>query len=168
MGAAARPRCISILGPCDMSGDRLFSGMREDFFAAASAAAGMADFGADDFSDGLDLFLNCLDSETVLSDAGRDMTIGQIKCSLSAGCTPSKVGKLRPGRACNARFSRRWSLPALCAAGRQRCNKVLSLDPQFQGLEHWLTRAPQVRPPRESWGGKSGLPAGRRRGGCND
>jgi hypothetical protein len=27
----------------------------------------------------------------------------------------------------------------------------MSVDPQFQGLEHWLCRAPQPRPPREKW-----------------
>lgn len=134
-----------------MSGDRLFSGMREDFFAAASAAAGMADFGADDFSDGLDLFLNCLDSETVLSDAGRDMTIGQIKMFLVSRLHSEQGWKARPDALQRPIFAP-LVITGIVRSGTTALHKVLSLDPQFQGLEHWLTRAPQVRPPRESWG----------------
>ena len=35
--------------------------------------------------------------------------------------------------------------------GTTALHKLLSMDTQFQGLEHWLTESPMVRPPRASW-----------------
>ncbi|MDG2004804.1 MAG: sulfotransferase, partial [Novosphingobium sp.] len=35
--------------------------------------------------------------------------------------------------------------------GTTALHKLLSLDPQFQGLQSWLTTAPMPRPPREDW-----------------
>jgi hypothetical protein len=35
--------------------------------------------------------------------------------------------------------------------GTTALHKLLSMDPQFQGLEHWLSEAPMVRPPRARW-----------------
>jgi hypothetical protein len=40
--------------------------------------------------------------------------------------------------------------------GTTALHKLLSMDPQFQALERWLTETPMVRPPRQSW---DGLPA---------
>jgi len=35
--------------------------------------------------------------------------------------------------------------------GTTALHKLLSRDPQFQGLERWLTETPMIRPPRECW-----------------
>ena len=35
--------------------------------------------------------------------------------------------------------------------GTTALHKLLSMDPQFQGLEHWLTETPMVRPAKETW-----------------
>jgi hypothetical protein len=35
--------------------------------------------------------------------------------------------------------------------GTTALHKLLSMDPQFQGLEMWLTSFPMPRPPRETW-----------------
>lgn len=35
--------------------------------------------------------------------------------------------------------------------GTTALHKVMSMDPQFQGLEHWITQWPMPRPPRETW-----------------
>jgi hypothetical protein len=37
--------------------------------------------------------------------------------------------------------------------GTTALHQLLSLDPQFQGVERWLAAAPMARPPRESWPG---------------
>ena len=36
-------------------------------------------------------------------------------------------------------------------------HKVLSVDPQFQGLDHWLTSWPKPRPPRAQWKDEPGF-----------
>jgi hypothetical protein len=35
--------------------------------------------------------------------------------------------------------------------GTTALHKLLSVDPQFQGLEYWLAQTPMIRPPRETW-----------------
>jgi Sulfotransferase family len=124
--------------------------MRGDFLAAASTATGLTDFGDDDFSPGLDLFLDCLDRETLLSDGGRDMTMGQIKMFLTSRLHSEQGWKSRPD-ALRHPISAPLIITGIVRSGTTALHKLLSMDPQFQGLEHWLTRAPQVRPPRETW-----------------
>jgi hypothetical protein len=52
-------------------------------------------------------------------------------------------------------LSRRISQPIVIMGmprtGTTALHKVLSLDPQFQGLEHWLIEYPKPRPPRNTW-----------------
>jgi hypothetical protein len=132
------------------TGVQSFTAMRDDFFGAARAATGLADFGPDDYVAGFDLFLDCLDRETVLSDAGRAMTIGQIELFLASRLYSEQGWKMRPD--CLRRpIAAPLVITGIVRSGTTALHKLLSMDPQFQGLEHWLTRAPQVRPPRAAW-----------------
>jgi hypothetical protein len=130
--------------------ERSFVDMRPEFFAAASAATGLTDFGADDFSTGLDLFLHCLDDCATLSAEGRAMTIEQIKMFLVSRLHSEQGWKERPE--CLMRpIAAPLIITGIVRSGTTALHKLFSMDPQFQGLEHWLTRAPQVRPPRADW-----------------
>ncbi|MFD2501623.1 sulfotransferase family protein [Rhizorhabdus histidinilytica] len=42
-------------------------------------------------------------------------------------------------------------IAGLVRSGTTALHQLLSLDPQFQGPEHWLTVAPMPRPPRDRW-----------------
>jgi len=42
-------------------------------------------------------------------------------------------------------------IAGLVRSGTTALHKLLSIDPQFQAPEHWLTLAPMPRPPRERW-----------------
>ena len=42
-------------------------------------------------------------------------------------------------------------IAGLVRSGTTALHKLMSLDAQFQGPEHWLTLAPMPRPPRASW-----------------
>ena len=49
-------------------------------------------------------------------------------------------------------YSQAHDRPRCCVrTGTTPLQKVLALDPQFQGLEYWLAQVPQVRPPRDTW-----------------
>jgi hypothetical protein len=148
-----KPRCRLTRGrhKVVVEGKRSFATMRGQFFEDACAATGLTDFGADDFSAGFDLFLNCLDSETTLSAEGRAMTIGQIQMFLISRLHSEQGWKTRPD--CLTRpIAAPLIITGIVRSGTTALHQLLSLDPQFQGLEHWLTRAPQVRPPRAAWG----------------
>lgn len=42
-------------------------------------------------------------------------------------------------------------IAGLVRSGTTALHKLLSMDPQFQAPEHWLTLAPMPRPPRDEW-----------------
>ena len=52
---------------------------------------------------------------------------------------------------CKGEFPSHSSSPVFRARERQRLHKLLSMDTQFQGLEHWLADVPMPRPPRQEW-----------------
>lgn len=141
-----------------------FTASRQSFFDAASAATRLDDFGQDDYSEGFDLFLDCLDRETTLSAAGRAMTIGQIEMFLASRLYSEAGWKQRPD-ALRRPVQAPLIITGIVRSGTTALHKLMSIDPQFQGLEHWLARAPQPRPPRASW---AGIPAYRNAAGVLD
>ncbi len=49
------------------------------------------------------------------------------------------------------RYSGRYFVTGLPRTGTTALHRLLTADPAHQGLELWLTLAPQPRPPRETW-----------------
>lgn len=49
------------------------------------------------------------------------------------------------------RIERPLIVIGLPRTGTTALHQLLSMDPQFQGFERWLTANPMVRPPRETW-----------------
>lgn len=48
----------------------------------------------------------------------------------------------------------------ICGAprtGTTALHQVMAVDPQFQGLTHWLAHSPQPRPPRDTWDREPGF-----------
>lgn len=128
---------------------------RGAFHAAAVAATGLDDFGADDYGAGLEVFLDSLDRDCRLSDPGRAMTDGQITMFLASRLHTEAGCRRRPD-ALDRPVVAPLIITGIVRSGTTALHKLLSMDPQFQGLEHWLTRAPQPRPPRAQW---LGIPA---------
>jgi len=119
--------------------------------AASVARTGLSDFGDPGFREGLDLLLSDiraldLDPACVAATAWR---IGQ---SLDTRALAVKGLKERPDV-----LDRPIKAPVIIAglvrSGTTALHLLMSLDPQFQGPEHWLTVYPMPRPPREEWDG---------------
>ncbi|WP_209005495.1 sulfotransferase family protein [Steroidobacter agaridevorans] len=51
----------------------------------------------------------------------------------------------------NGPIDRPIVITGLPRSGTTALHKLMSVDPQFQGLESWLLEAPMIRPPRGSW-----------------
>jgi Sulfotransferase family len=127
-----------------------FVAQRQRFLDEARAVAGLDDFGSEDYGTGLDLFLSCLDRETRLSPQGLAMTVVQIQLLLASRLHSEAGWKRRPD-ALAQRLEAPLLITGIVRSGTTALHKLLSIDPQFQGLEHWLARAPQPRPPRQLW-----------------
>ncbi|WP_374410066.1 sulfotransferase [Novosphingobium colocasiae] len=123
---------------------------RDLLLANAAAETGLADFGAPDFLDALDLLLDSIDRETGLSREGFVQTVNQISAMLASRLY-SEAGWKRFPDSLSTPIRAPLIITGIVRSGTTALHKLMSVDPQFQGLEHWLCRAPQPRPPREQW-----------------
>lgn len=121
----------------------------EAMLAASTARTGLSDFGDPAFREGLDLLLSdirALDLAPVCIQTSA-YRIGQ---SLDTRALAVKGLKERPdvlGRP----IVQPIIIAGLVRSGTTALHLLLSLDPQFQGPEHWLTVYPMPRPPRDTW-----------------
>lgn len=118
--------------------------------AAAAARAGHDDFGSN-WREGLDHLVasaNALD----LDAASYQGMAAQIGAFLDARLLAQKGFAENPGYR-NVEIRQPLIIAGLVRSGTTILHKLLSIDPQFQVPEHWLTMAPMPRPPRDTWAG---------------
>jgi hypothetical protein len=123
---------------------------RDQLLKKAAAETGLDDFGAPDYLEGLDRLLDSIDRETTLSPEGFAMTVDQIGAQLT-GRLHSEAGWKQYPQSLNQPLRAPIIITGIVRSGTTALHKLMSVDPQFQGLEHWLCRAPQPRPPHDKW-----------------
>lgn len=117
--------------------------------AAASARTGLDDFGDPVFREGFDLLLADI-ARLYLAPDYAAATARQIGSFLDARLMAVAGWKAHPD-CLSAPIARPLIIAGLVRSGTTALHQLLSLDPQFQGPEHWLTRAPMPRPPVGQW-----------------
>jgi len=133
-----------------MSAPTKFSGSEALLHDTAAAATGFSDFGGDDYREGLGVLLAALDQGPPLTPLGRELIFGMILGTLVARLFTEAGWKQRPD-CLRPPIRRPLVITGIPRTGTTALHKLLSLDPQFQGLDHWLTDTPMPRPPRETW-----------------
>lgn len=116
----------------------------------ARAATGLDDFGPGEYLEGLRTLLAALDEESTLSGLGRAVVRGILVDDLAARLR-SEHGFARHPESAEAPVRRPLVIIGLPRTGTTALQELIAQDPQFQGLELWLTRTPRPRPPRASW-----------------
>ncbi len=111
---------------------------------------GSDDFGDNDYVWGLQVLLQSMDYDPQFSEQGRRIAWGELISALS-----SRVQALK-SMAEHSDFHRQPILKPVVITGIPRTgttalHKLMSVDPQFQGLQTWLTSAPMPRPARVTW-----------------
>jgi hypothetical protein len=129
---------------------RQFAGSEELLYKAGSARAGRKFDGALAHCEGLEVLLSALDHSPALSPAGRDFTWDVLINSTAARIWAMNGWIERPD-CLRKKIEDPIVIIGMPRTGTTALHKVLALDPQFQGLEHWLIEYPKPRPPRESW-----------------
>ncbi|MFM5906029.1 MAG: sulfotransferase family protein [Novosphingobium sp.] len=118
--------------------------------AAASLIEGWSDFGPADYRRGLDVLLHSMDYDPRWSAEGRVRGWMGLANVLAARGHAVRAMAQTPG----------WDAQPITApivitgvprTGTTALHKLLAVDPQFQGLQTWITGAPQPRPPRDTW-----------------
>jgi hypothetical protein len=134
----------------DPTRGRPFAACEEALHEAARAATGLADFGADDYREGLRVLLRSWDEDADLSPVGRVASFELAREALVARLRSEEGWKRHP-ECLDLPIRRPLFIVGLPRTGSTALHRLLSCDPGVQGLELWLTRSPKPRPPRAEW-----------------
>jgi hypothetical protein len=121
-----------------------------DLHASATRLTGLGDFGADDYRDGLAVLLASYASDENLTPLGSKMSRVFLRGALVARLLSEAAWRRYPAHAAVS-IDRPVFVTGLPRTGTTALHRLLTADPAHQGLELWLTQAPQPRPPRENW-----------------
>jgi hypothetical protein len=117
---------------------------------SASRRCGLADFGADDFSDGLSVLAESFEKDAGLTELGSRSARAQVRGAL-VGRLLSEAGFASYPSCAAVPVTRPIFVTGLPRTGTTFLHRLLVADPCSQGLELWLAEAPQPRPDRSAW-----------------
>ena len=115
----------------------------------ATRRSGLSDFGGDDYLAPMRMLVEEMNKLT-MCDAGRDFWREELIGTLIPRAAREKSWKEHPEWQ-NQKISKPLVICGVPRTGTTALQKVMSIDPQFQGLENWLSIWPMPRPPREEW-----------------
>ncbi len=127
-----------------------FADAEEMLHQAAAAQVGFQDFGDSDYLTGLRVLLQAIDRDLQLSEVGRERVYATVLRALS-GRLYSQKGWAEHPQYLRNEIRAPLVIVGLPRTGTTTLQKLMSLDPQFQGLEYWIAPNPMVRPPRDQW-----------------
>jgi sulfotransferase family protein len=125
-------------------------GTADDLHAAATKITGLAAFGADNYRDGLAVLLDSYARDASLTAKGTRVTRALLRGALVARLLSEAAWAQHPEYA-DVGIEQPVFVTGLPRTGTTALHRLLTADPANQGLEVWLTQAPQPRPPRETW-----------------
>ena len=125
-------------------------GTVEDLHASATQRTGLADFGPDDYTDGLAVLLDSYASEAGLTPLGAKMQRVFLRGALTARLLSQAAWQAHPDHV-QIPIDRPVFVTGLPRTGTTALHRLLTADPSSQGLEVWLAQAPRPRPPRRTW-----------------
>ncbi len=126
-------------------------GTIDDLEASAVKITGLADFGSDDYRDGLSVLIESYKGEAGLTPWGNRTVRAALRSALAARLMAEEAWKHHPDHA-SVRIEQPIVVTGLPRTGTTALHRLLCEDPAHQGLEMWLTEAPQPRPLPESLG----------------
>jgi Sulfotransferase family len=133
-----------------MSGEQDSVGTVAGLHASAAKITGLADFGADDYTDGLAVLLESYTRDASLTPLGRKLKRAFLRGALVARLLSEAGWQQHPQHAAVG-IRAPIFVTGLPRTGTTALHRLLTADPAHQGLELWLTEAPQPRPPRGTW-----------------
>lgn len=120
--------------------------------AGAVEATGLDDFGPDDYVEGLHRVLNGLDEEEGIADEARQGVLGLLITALAERLRTQESWRRHPQYR-DVAITAPIVITGIPRTGTTALHRLMACDPQFQGIERWLSSSPMPRPPRESWSG---------------
>jgi hypothetical protein len=134
-----------------MSPQRDNVGTVADLHASATRITGLDDYGdAKEYCEGLQVLLTSYEQDSALTPLGRKVMRAFLRGALTARALSEAAWKQYPNHAA-VPIERPVFVTGLPRTGTTALHRLLTADPAHQGLEVWLTEAPQPRPPRDTW-----------------
>lgn len=125
-------------------------GTVEDLHASASRVTGLDDFGPADYGEALAVLLESYATEAQLTPWGNKAIRATLRGALIARQLSEAAARRYPEHA-EVTIEQPIIVTGLPRTGTTALHRLLCEDPRHQGLEMWLTEAPQPRPPRNTW-----------------
>lgn len=122
----------------------------DDLHEVASRKTALDDFGDPAYREGLGVLLEAFDTDLQLNTNGWQVAYDGILRMLVARLY-TQMGWAKHPEVLKIPIHRPLVIIGLPRTGSTALHRLLSLDSQFQGLETWLTEAPMIRPPGETW-----------------
>jgi Sulfotransferase family len=126
-----------------------FGATVDELLETAIARCGHDNFGQDGWREGLDRLVGDLATAGLSNEgeyAAREHLLSNLVARLRAvhGFSQNAEAMKRP-------IKRPLVVTGIVRSGTTALHKLLAIDPQFQGSEHWICASPQPRPPRAEW-----------------
>jgi hypothetical protein len=99
---------------------------------------------------GITVLLKACDQSPRLTREGADFVWAIIVRATAARMLALKGIRENP-ESQSKQIRRPIVITGLPRCGTTALHKLMSVDPQFQGIQHWLAEFPSVRPPRDHW-----------------
>jgi hypothetical protein len=125
-------------------------GTVEDLHQSATRFTGLADFGDGDHREGLAVLLDSYRSDAGLTPLGLKVHRALLRGALMARLFSQDAWNRFPEYA-EVAIDRPIVVTGLPRTGSTALHRLLTADPDHQGLEVWLADVPQPRPPRDTW-----------------
>lgn len=131
-------------------GDDLFISLIDRLHEGAADVVGHADFGREDYLEGLRVLLAAMDAGPAYSPQGRDQALDLI-CTTLVGRLHAQAGWKRYPQCLTQPIVRPVVIMGLPRSGTTALHKLMAMDPAFQCYERWLRFNPMPRPMRDTW-----------------
>ena len=134
----------------DRAGPVNLVGTARELHESASRRTGLTDFGPDDYTDGLAVLLESCARDAAFTPLGAKAERAFLRGALTARLCSEAAWQAHPDYA-GVPIDRPVFITGLPRTGTTALHRLLSADPDNQGLEVWLAQVPQPRPPRPTW-----------------
>jgi len=125
-----------------------FIGTADEAHAQAARSAGLEDFGDQSYREGLETLLRAITTECTLDQRGQEKVWADIVQILVARL--HSVHHMTDDDRADT-ISAPIVITGVPRTGTTALHKLMAVDPQFQGLNRWVTNYPMPRPPRQTW-----------------
>jgi hypothetical protein len=125
--------------------------LEADLHEAATGQTGLVDFGDPGYRHALRVLLEAFDIDLKLTDTGSRFAYDTFLVPTLIARLHTQTGWVEHPEVLAIPIHRPLVIIGFPRTGTTALHRLLSVDPQFQGLEHWLAQTPMMRPSRETW-----------------